>query len=385
MGDLLKLIWYAVAGLFRSRAALQTEVLALRHQLNVLRRRAPKRVAVSDIDRLVFAGLYHLAPEVLDAVKILKPETIIRWHRAGFRAWWRWKSRPRGGRPRTPDEIRQLIREMSVANPLWGAPRIHGELLKLGMDVGQTTVAKYMAKRRRPPSQGWRTFVHNHADAIASIDMFVVPTISFGLLYGLLILRQSRRELLWLGVTAHPNAEWLARQLTEACGWDEPPRYLIRDRDGAYGAAFIRRIRAMGIRDRPVSARSPWQNGYAERLIGSIRRECLDHVVVVGERHLRHVLASYQKYFCNGPGIVKGHLSTRESSVPPGSCFCSGSARGRHLMGFEEDRSANLRARGLCHPVFLRPDLIHRPGVGTSLREGWCPDPPESPSISLLL
>ena len=177
-------------------------------------------------------------------MKILKPETIIRWHRAGFRAWWRWKSRPRGGRPGTPDEIRQLIREMSVANPLWGAPRIHGELLKLGMDVGQTTVAKYMAKRRRPPSQGWRTFVHNHADAIASIDMFVVPTISFGLLYGLLILRQSRRELLWLGVTAHPNAEWLARQLTEACGWDEPPRYLIRDRDGAYGAAFIRHIRA---------------------------------------------------------------------------------------------------------------------------------------------
>jgi hypothetical protein len=141
-----------------------------------------------------------------------------------------------------------------VANPLWGAPRIHGELLKLGMDVGQTTVAKYMAKKRRPPSQGWRTFVHNHADAIASIDIFVVPTISFGPLYGLLILRLSRRELLWLGVTAHPNAEWLARQLTEACGWDEPPRYLIRDRDGAYGAAFIRRMRAMGIRDRPVEA-----------------------------------------------------------------------------------------------------------------------------------
>jgi hypothetical protein len=214
-------------------------------------------------------------------VKILEREPIIRWHRAGLRAWSRWKSRPRDGGPRTPDEIRQLIREMSVANPLWGAPRIPGELLKLGMDVGQATVAKYMAKRRQPPSQGWRTFVHNHADAIAWIDMFVVPTISFGLLYGLLILRQSRllrqsrRELLWLGVTARPIAEWLACRLTEACGWDEPPRYLIRDR--AYGAAFIRRIRAMGIRDRPVLARSPWQNGYAERLIGSIRRECLDH------------------------------------------------------------------------------------------------------------
>jgi transposase InsO family protein len=263
---------------------------------------------------------------VLDAVKILKPETIIRWHRAGFRAWWRWKSRPPGGRPRTPGEIRQLIREMSVAHPLWGAPRIHGELLQLGIDVGQTTVAKYMAKRRRPPPEGWRTFVHNHADAIASIDMFVVPTISFGLLCGLLILRQSRRELLWLGVTAHPNAEWLARQLTEACGWDEPPRYLIRDSDGAYGAAFIR---AMGIRDRPVSARSPWQNGYAERLIGSIRRECLDHVVVVGERQLRHVLASYQKYY----NEVRTHLSLQKDAPVRCDVCRTGRVRSSPILG----------------------------------------------------
>ena len=186
---------------------------------------------------------------------------------------------------------------MSVANPLWGAPRIHGELLKLGIDVGQTTVAKYMARRRRPPSQGWKTFLRNHADGIASIDLFVVPTISFRLLYALLVLRHSRRELLWLGVTAHPSAEWIARQLTEACGWSEPPRYIIRDRDGAYGEAFIRRLTAMGIRDRPISARSPWQNGLAERLIGSIRRDCLDHVVIFGEQHLRHLLNSYQEYY----------------------------------------------------------------------------------------
>ena len=178
-----------------------------------------------------------------------------------------------------------------MANPLWGAPRIHGELLKLGIEVGQTTVAKYMARRRRPPSQGWKTFIHNHADGIASMDLFVVPTISFGPLYGLLILRQARRELLWLGVTAHPNAEWIARQLTEACGGRTVHRaILVRTATTAYGSAFIRRIRAMGIRDRPTSARSPWQNGYAERLIGSIRRECLDHVVVFGERHLPHVL-----------------------------------------------------------------------------------------------
>src|SRR6202165_4783540 len=180
------------------------------------------------------------------------------WHRAGFRAYWRWKSRPRSGRPKTPPEIRQLIREISLANPLWGAPRLHGELLKLGIDVGQTTVAKYMARGRRPPSQGWKTFLHNHADGIASIDLFVVPTISFRLLYGLLILHHDRRQILWLGVTAHPTAEWISRQLTEAYGWKVAPRYIIRDRDAVYGDVFIRRLRAMGIRDRPTAARSPW-------------------------------------------------------------------------------------------------------------------------------
>jgi hypothetical protein len=280
MGDLCRLIWCAVVGLFWSRAALQTEILVLRHQLNVLRRKSGKRIVFSNVDRSVFAGLYRLDPNVLNALKILRPETVIRWHRAGFRCYWRWKSRAHGGRPRTPADICQLIREMSVANPLWGAPRIHGELLKLGIDLGQTTVAKYMAKRRRPPSQGWKSFLRNHADAIASMDMFVVPTISFRLLYGLAILLHSRRELLWLGVTSCPDAEWITRQLTEACGWRNVPRYIVGDRDAAYGEIFIRRLGAMGIRDRPIAARSPWQNGYAERLIGSIRRECLEHVVV---------------------------------------------------------------------------------------------------------
>src|SRR6476646_10596828 len=188
MSDICRLIWCALIGLFRSRAALETENLVLRHQLNVLRRKSPNRLALSSIDRLLLVGLYRLAPGVLDALKIIRPETLMRWHRAGFRAYWRWKSRPRGGRPKTAADIRRLIREMSVANPLWGAPRLHGELLKLGIDVGQTTVAKYMARGRRPPSQGWKTFLHNHADGIASMDLFVVPTISFRLLYGLLIL-----------------------------------------------------------------------------------------------------------------------------------------------------------------------------------------------------
>jgi hypothetical protein len=297
MADMLKLIWWAVVGLFRSRASLEAENLTPRHQLNVLQRKSPKRAAFSNFDRLVFAILYRIAPRILDALAIVEPDTVIRWHRAGFRLFWRWKSRRRGGRPRVPLEIRQLIREMSLANPLWGAPRIHGELLKLGIDVGQTSVAKYIARRRRPPSQGWKTFLRNHADGIASIDLFVVPTISFRLLYGLSILRHGRRQMAWLGVTAHPTAEWIAHQLTEACGWEPAPKYLIRDRDRVYGEYFKRRLRAMGIRDRPTSLRSPWQNGHTERLIGSIRRECLDHVVVFGERHLRHVLNSYMHYY----------------------------------------------------------------------------------------
>jgi transposase InsO family protein len=297
MADLCKLIWYAFAGLFRSRASLEAEILVLRHQLNVLRRKLPRRLIFSGFDKVVFAGLYALVPSILDALKIVKPDTVIRWHRAGFRAYWRWKSRCRGGRPTTAAEIRRLIHEMSIANPLWGAPRIHGELLKLGIDVGQTTVAKYMAKGRRPCNQGWKTFLYNHVDGIASMDLFVVPTIAFRLLYGLVILRHLRRELLWLGVTAHPNAEWIAQQFTEAFGWRDAPRYVVRDRDRVYGSEFSRRIRAMGIRDRPTSARSPWQNGYAERIIGSIRRECLDHVVVFGERHLRNLLRSYQQYY----------------------------------------------------------------------------------------
>jgi transposase InsO family protein len=297
MSDICRLIWCALIGLLRPRAALEAEILVLRHQLNVLRRKSPKRVALNNFDRLVLVGLYRLAPGVLAALKILKPETVIRWHRAGFRIYWCLKSRPHGGRPKTPAEIRELIREMSIANPLWGAPRIHGELLKLGIDVGQTTVAKYMARRKRPPSQGWKTFLRNHADGIASVDLFVVPTISFRLLYGFLILRHGRREILWLGVTAHPSAEWIANQLTDAYGWQRAPRYVIRDRDRFYGEVFLRRLRAMGIRDRPTAPRSPWQNGYAERLIGSIRRDCLDHVIVFGERHLRLLLQSYQEYY----------------------------------------------------------------------------------------
>ena len=212
MRDICSLLWCALFGLFRSRASLQAEVLTLRQQLDVLQRKVPARPAFRSADRFILSVLYRVAPSVLDALTIVRPETVIRWHRAGFRAWWRWKSRPRGGRPKTLLEIRRLIRDVSLANPLWGAPRIHGELLKLGIDVGQTTVGKYMPRVKRPPSQGWKTFLHNHADGIAAMDLFVVPTMSFGLLFGLLILRHDRREILWFGVTENPTAEWIARK-----------------------------------------------------------------------------------------------------------------------------------------------------------------------------
>src|SRR5260221_11800352 len=195
MSDLCKLIWCALIGPFRPRAALQAEILVLRHQLNVLRRKSPKRLAFGNVDRLVFTALYRMAPGVLDALKILKPQTVIRWHRAGFRAYWGWKSRGRGGRPKTPADIRQFIRDMSVANPLWGAPRIHGELLKLGIDGGQTTVAKYMARTRRPPAQGRKTFLRNHAAGMASRDLSGCPTTWVRLLYGFTSLHLSSPEL----------------------------------------------------------------------------------------------------------------------------------------------------------------------------------------------
>src|SRR6202158_3185100 len=333
MKDVCRRICLALIGFFRSRASLQAEILTLRHQLNVLRRKSPQRLTFSSIDRLVFAGLYRVAPGVLDALKSVRPETVIRWHRAGFRAYWRWKSRPRSGRPKTPLEIRQLIREISLANPLWGAPRLHGELLMLGIDVGQTTVAKYMARRRRPPSQGWKTFLRNHADGIASMDLFLVPTISFRLLYGFLILRHSRRELLWLGVTAHPSAEWIARQLTEAYGWRQAPRYIIRDRDCVYGDVFLRRLRSMGIRDRPIAPRSPCRTdvrrGLSDRsggialtmslcLASSIFAICSTHIKNITTK-LAHTCHCTRMHRSTAPSRPSAHVGRADSgrAAPP--------------------------------------------------------------------
>src|SRR6202790_907522 len=310
MVALICFVLAVLASPFKSNSRLEVENAVLRHQLSILQRKVRGRAHLTNNDRWFFVQMYRWFPSIMKVVTIIEHETLVRWHRAGFRRYWRWKSRSRGGRPQIDLELRTLIRQMSMENLLWGAPRIHGELLKLGFSVAQSTVATYMVKRRGPPSQGWRTFLRNHAPDIAAMDLFVVPTIGFKLLYGFVIVRGHRRDLVWINVTTNPTAEWVARQITEAFPWDGAARYMIRDRDPIYGPVVTRRLRAMGIRDKPIAPASPWQNGFAERLIGSIRRECLDHIIVSGERHLRGILISYADYY----NTVRTHRSLHKDA-----------------------------------------------------------------------
>ena len=237
---ILHLLVIFVADIFKSRRRLEAENLFLRHQLNIALRRAPPRLRLYGSDRALLVWMTRIWPSLLEISQVTKPETILRWHRSGFTAFWRWKSRNRVGRPKVDRELRDLIRRMSRENPLWGAPRIHGELLMLGFEVAQSTVSKYMMRCQRPPSQSWKTFLQNHAEAIAAIDMCVVPTVTFERLFAFVILGHGRRQLLWFEVTRHPTAEWLARQITEAFPWASAPTYLVRDYDRAYGHAFSR-------------------------------------------------------------------------------------------------------------------------------------------------
>jgi hypothetical protein len=250
---LLCFVLAILAAPFKSKGRLEAENAALRHQLIMLRRKVHSRVRPTNNDRWFFIQLYRWFRSILKVLTITRPDTLVRWHRAGFCCYWRWKSRPLGGRPQIETDLCALIRRMSITNPLRGAPRIHGELLKLGFQVAQSSVAKYMVKRRGPPSQGWRTFLRNHAPNIAAMDLYVVPTIGFDLLYAFVIVRLDRRDLVWINVTTSPTDEWIARQLTEAFPWDAAPRYLIRDRDRIYGSVVARRMRAMGIRDKPIA------------------------------------------------------------------------------------------------------------------------------------
>jgi putative transposase len=286
---LVRAFWSA----FTRPRELALRNITLEHQLDVVLRPARPRRRLKFIDRILWVWLSQTWSSWRDSLRIVRPETVIAWHRRGWRLYWTWRSKRRGpGRPPVPQDVRELIRKMSAENP-WGAPRLHGEILKLGINVSQATVAKYMVRHDKPPSQNWHTFLDNHVTSLASIDFFTVPTIRFGVLYIFLVLAHDRRRILHFNVTANPTAEWTARQITEAFPYDAAPRYMIRDLDSSYGDVFRGRVKAMGIKEVLIAPRSPWQNPFVERAIGTLRRECLDHIIVLDERHLRRVLREY--------------------------------------------------------------------------------------------
>jgi putative transposase len=310
----------------KSRRALTLENLALRHQLDVLQRNA-KRPRMRDRDRALWVLLARVWDNWRNPLSLVQPDTVIRWHKRGFRLYWRWKSRPRWpGRRRVSKEIRDLIRTMSRDNTLWGAPRIHGELLKLGIEVSQATVSKYMVLHRKPPSQSWRTFLKNHAKDIVSVDFFTVPTASFRVLYVFVVFSNARRRIIHFNVTESPTAAWTGRQMVEAFPWDSAPRYMIRDRDKKFGDEFNHRVSALDMNQVLIAARSPWQNPYVERMIGSIRRDCLDHTIIFNERHLRRVLQEYIRYYNEYRthlGLDKDCPDPRAIELPDSGCVQS--------------------------------------------------------------
>jgi putative transposase len=286
-----------MAALFRSQTSLRLEHLALRHQLAVYQQTV-HRPRLRPTDRLLWAWLSWLWSAWQDALAFVQPRIVIAWQRQRFRDHWRQLSQQgTPGRPRIAKEVRELIQAMWQANPTWGSPRIIGELRKLGIDVAKSTVETYRVRPQKPPSPTWKTFLQNHVQDLVALDFFVVPTVTYKVLFVLLILAHHRRRVVHFNVTEYPTTEWTAQQVIDAFPWNEASRYLLRDRDRIYSTSFRQRVRHMGIEHVVIAPRSPWQNPYVERLIGSIRRECLDHVIVLHERHLRQLLTGYFQYY----------------------------------------------------------------------------------------
>ncbi len=294
---LTQVLLTTVASAFRTRASLQLENLALRHQLAVYQR-SDVKPRTQPGDRVFWSWLSRVWSGWRGALVFVQPRTIVAWQRRRFRDHWaRLSGRTKPGRPSTSAEIRQLIRRMSKANPLWGSPRIVGELEKIGITIAKSTVEKYMVRKRESPSPTWRAFLSNHVKDLVSIDFFVVPAVRFEVLFVLIVLAHHRRRIVHFGVTQHPTAEWTAQQIVNAFSWDEGPRCLLRDRDSIYGAHFRKRVKNMGIEEVLIAPRSPWQTPFVERVIGSVRRDCLDHVIVLSQEHLRRILRSYLSYY----------------------------------------------------------------------------------------
>jgi transposase InsO family protein len=288
----------AVRVFFRSRSDTALEVLALRQQVAVLKRKRPRPI-LNSLDRLFWTTLRRFWSRWTDVLVIVKPKTVIGWHRAGFRLYWRWRSRPRGGRPKITDEIRVLIRRLAEENPDWGAPKIHGELQKLGFVVSERSVARYLRRirRRGDPAKRWLAFLQNHREVIAAFDFFTVPTVTFKLLYCFFVIEHGRRRILHFNVTRHPTAEWVVQQLREAFPEAGPYRYVILDRDSKFDAEVITFLKATGLKPKQTSVQAPWQNGVSERWVGSCRREILDHVIPLNEEHLRRLIRDYVRYY----------------------------------------------------------------------------------------
>jgi putative transposase len=318
--------------------AVALENLALRQQL-ALFKRTVRRPQLRHRDRLFWMLLANAWQDWRTALIVVHPDTVVRWHRQWFRRQWRRRSaRDRSGRPSTTATIRTLVTKIAAANPLWGAPRIHGELGKLGIAVSERTVSRLVRRPRRPPSQTWRTFLTNHVPALGSMDFFTVPTVTGRILFVFVVLHH-RRRIVHFNVTEHPTAAWTAPQVVEAFPDDTAPRWLLRDRDAIYGEAFGRRVAGMGIGQVLSAPSSPWQNPYAERLIGSIRRDCVNHVVVLGEQHVRRVLAGYFAYYHDSPT----HLSLAKDAPTP-----------RRVQGVTEGNVIVIREVGGLHHRYER-------------------------------
>lgn len=333
----LSIFSYFLVSLVRSRRDLAFENLLLRQQLAVMKEKGI-RPQLSQTDRSFWVLVSKIWPRWRDVLHIVRPETVVRWHREGFRRHWTAKCRKRG-RPPIDPAIRVLIRRMCETNPLWGAPRIHGELLKLGINVSEAVVSKYMIRHRKPPSQGWRTFLENYAKDIIATDFFTVPTATFRVLFVLVVLSHDRREILHTNVTEFPTAEWTARQVIEAVGLGDAPKYLIRDQDRKFSASFSRKVASAGLTEVPTAPASPWQNAYAERVIGTIRRECLDYTIILGEQHLRRTVKRYADYY-NG---IRTHLSL-EKDAP----------KGRRIESPDEGAIKSRRHCGGLHHEYFR-------------------------------
>ncbi len=332
---LLRLVPFLCGG--HRQLALENLVL---HQQLAVYKRSVTRPKLRTTDRLFWVGLARVWAGWRHSLVIVTPDTVLRWQRRRFREHWtRLSGRPTVGRPAVNAEIKALVIRMAAANPLWGAPRIHGELLKLGIDVAERTVSRLLAKRRSPPSQTWRTFLINHVRDLVSIDFFTVPTAHLHVLFVLVVLAHHRRRVLHFNVTEHPTAAWTAQQIVHTFPDDSAPSHLLRDRDSVYGHIFRQRVKGMGISEVLTAPHSPWQNPFAERLIGSIRRECLDHVVVLGERHLRRILSRYLAYYHG----ARTHLSL-DKDAPDG----------RPIERPELGRVISIREVGGLHHRYVR-------------------------------